>query len=553
MNRTLLLILCDFLLLNLLALTRWEKVEPVASQALPVPELAANAAQKKDEKKDGNMVALLKAELEKESGQRAELERRLKFAESNFQSQDQAMTQLEKNKEKIESNLQTSQQSFDKLTKQYALISQAATKSRQQTDLLQVELVDRNKEIQTTIRELAMLEEEKKKAMIQASNMAVQVKVAEAEKRLIKEQLEKQLEETKNQLEKRMAETKKQLEKEMEEAVKAREIAIKTKEVEIAKQSQAIQALESQKKTVELQVNNLSAKVQTAEKEKSMLQNNVADLKGEVAVVRQEKQMLQTQTARLTAGVQQLAVKSTELTKEFRESQAINANQMFNEVLSNRVDVSVSAIAPGLFSSSERKKQFQSILARDSTGVYALFHITDTPFALSIPAFGMNTIQTSVKRNGRDLAFLPLHFLSTDPRLLAIPVSDRLAAINGIKVYDIATNPFQFPQAVLVGRGGQYYGEAEFKLDPRTPNYVKMKNRFFNRLFGEFSPSAGDLVLSKSGGLLGVMVNSDYCAVVKNFFSAPGTRLDETMRNADSKRVFEELKAQLNQLPSGLQ
>ena len=36
MNRTLLLILCDFLLLNLLALTRWEKIEP----APPRPDSA---------------------------------------------------------------------------------------------------------------------------------------------------------------------------------------------------------------------------------------------------------------------------------------------------------------------------------------------------------------------------------------------------------------------------------------------------------------------------------------------------------------------------------
>ena len=43
MNRTLLLILCDFLLLNLLALTRWEKAEPARPSAPPVPELAANA------------------------------------------------------------------------------------------------------------------------------------------------------------------------------------------------------------------------------------------------------------------------------------------------------------------------------------------------------------------------------------------------------------------------------------------------------------------------------------------------------------------------------
>ena len=43
MNKTLLLILCDFLLLNLLALTRWEKAEPARAKQPPVPELAASA------------------------------------------------------------------------------------------------------------------------------------------------------------------------------------------------------------------------------------------------------------------------------------------------------------------------------------------------------------------------------------------------------------------------------------------------------------------------------------------------------------------------------
>jgi hypothetical protein len=43
MNRTLLLIICDFLLLNLLALTRWEKAEPASAKQPPVPELSANA------------------------------------------------------------------------------------------------------------------------------------------------------------------------------------------------------------------------------------------------------------------------------------------------------------------------------------------------------------------------------------------------------------------------------------------------------------------------------------------------------------------------------
>ena len=65
--------------------------------------------------------------------------------------------------------------------------------------------------------------------------------------------------------------------------------------------------------------------------------------------------------------------------------------------------------------------------------------------------------------------------------------------MSSISVSSLAKSPFKFPEAVLVSRGGKYYGEVEFKLDTRTPSYVKMKTRFMSRLFGEFSPSAGDL------------------------------------------------------------
>ncbi|MBN8247778.1 MAG: hypothetical protein J0L84_10085, partial [Verrucomicrobia bacterium] len=107
--------------------------------------------------------------------------------------------------------------------------------------------------------------------------------------------------------------------------------------------------------------------------------------------------------------------------------------------------------------------------------------------------------------------------------------------------------------AVLFSRGGRRYGEVEFKLDPKTPEYVRMKNRLLSGVFGEFSPSAGDLVLSKTGELLGVMVNSDYCAVLKALQPAPGGVLEADLtRDAMGKRL-EAFRAQLNLLPLGLQ
>jgi hypothetical protein len=530
MNRTLLLILCDFLLLNLLALTRWEQVEPQNLAGEPPAIEEKDDQDAKDEPKD-DMLVLLKAELEKESSKRDDLERRLQFAEANFQTQEKAMSSLRQNSGELENKLQSNQKAYQQLSQQYSIVSLTAAKNRQSVDKLSGDLVDRQKEIQETLRELAMLEEEKRKALLQSSNLANRVKLAEAERKLQKEQFEKTLAETERK----------------------RQADLNAKAVEMAALEKERLAAEKRLASLNGEVTGLNAKVQATEKEKSMLRQNVSELKTEVLVVRQEKEKLRAHTEKLTGGLQKLAATSTELTKEFRDSQAINMNQIFHEFLTNRVDVKITGTASGLFGTSQKEKITQTLLVRDITGVHAVLHVEDTPLTVAKPASGLSDIKSSVSIRGRDLAFQPLEFLGADPRLIAIPVNEALAEISGLKIYNLTSNPFKFPKAVLISKGGTGFGEVEFRLDARNPNFVKMKGGYFKRMFGEFSPSTGDLVFAKSGELLGVMVNSEFCVILKSLQRVRGTRLDQNMRRLDSKRVLEEMKLRVDKLPFSVQ
>src|SRR4030095_9028199 len=83
--------------------------------------------------------------------------------------------------------------------------------------------------------------------------------------------------------------------------------------------------------------------------------------------------------------------------------------------------------------------------------------------------------------------------------------------------YPLAADPYKFSEAVLIDGGGRGYGEVGFKLDATEPGFVRVDNRFFKRMFGDFSPKRGDLVFAKTGEMLGIMVNNDFCAVLKNF------------------------------------
>ena len=120
-------------------------------------------------------------------------------------------------------------------------------------------------------------------------------------------------------------------------------------------------------------------------------------------------------------------------------------------------------------------------------------------------------------------------------------------------VYPLATDPFKFPEAVLIDGGGRGYGEVGFKLDPSGPGFVRVDNRLFKRLFGDFAPSRGDLVFSKTGDLLGIMVNSDYCAVLGNFTPQQTIRTGPDIKSQTTGATLESLIARMRTLPLKLQ
>ncbi len=193
-----------------------------------------------------------------------------------------------------------------------------------------------------------------------------------------------------------------------------------------------------------------------------------------------------------------------------------------------------------------------SVLVTDGSQVYAVFHVDETPFTFKELSSDWHTIVVALERSERKSEMTSLSFLSIDPRIVAIPVDTAQVALLGGKVYPIALDPNKFPEAMLVHKGGSGYGEIPFKLDASLPSYIKMDNRFFKRLMGDFTPSRGDLVFSKTGEFLGIMVSSDYCAIVNNFLSAKSLRLPDTSQQGTEK-ILSEMSARVRSLPFRMQ
>lgn len=477
MNRTLLLILCDFLLLNLLALTRWEKAEPARAKQPPVPELAANAVTK-----EGDLVEMMRQSLADEKSTRDELAQKLSAADTALAAREQSLTQVQaerarlaQEKEAATGSLLESQRVAAELGRKVDTATQQASMTREQLAQLQRELAEKQAEADRQKQSLATLEKQHAT------------------------------------LEKQHADARKQLE-------------------------------------------GLTLAVVVAEQEKKNLREISDTLKTQVQSERSERLKVQEANTQLAQGVGQLAQKSGELTKELRDNRPINANILFNDFLANRVTTTFTGSRRAFLGSSKRSKEANTVLVSDGRQVYALMHIADTLFSLGEYGVEWESLAVEVSRGGTNRAAVgAVQFLTRDPRIVVMPIELAQATALGAKAYPLAADPFKFSEAVLIDANGRGYGEVTFKLEAADPGFVRVDNRLFKRLLGDFAPTRGDLVFSKTGELLGVMVNSDYCAVLKDLSSAKAIRPGPEIKTQATARLFDEIIAQVRALPIKLQ
>ncbi|HEU5080294.1 MAG TPA: hypothetical protein VFT72_13870 [Opitutaceae bacterium] len=464
MNKTLLLIMCDFLLLNLLALTRWEKAEPTRPQQPPAPVVQQGAA---PASKDQDMVDVMKQSLEDEKAQREQLSQQLQQTQSTLQAREENLSKLQNERNQLSNTLATTQQQAQELSQKVEAASRDAAVSRERLAQMQKDLEQRQAEAERQRKALADLEQQQNEAHQRIESLNVAVKVAEQEKQLLRE--------------------------------------------------------------------------------------TATTLKGQVEAERAERLKVQETTTQLAAGVGQMAEQSSALTKEIRDNRPINANTLYSDFLANRVQTTFTAYRGSFLGPVNRSREARTVFFNDGKQTYALLHVDDTPFAIRETGPDWERVTATFQKGGYQGTAPSLNFLAVDPRIIVMPVDAKQAESLQTKVYQLAADPFKFPEVVLISNGGAGYGEVSFKLDATLPHYVRVDNRLFKRLFGDFAPSRGDLVLSKTGELLGIMANSDYCVILNDFTASKILKTGDAVKDQHTGAMFADLDAHLRSLPFKLQ
>ena len=479
MNRSILIVICDFLLVSLLAFSTVD-INKTTSEGVPRQVKTTITTNPIDSRQD--LASVMRLALEQERKGRETL-----------------LGELAKTREAA--------------GQQLALLS------------------EREKQVQTFQQELRRREEQTAQLEQQQTNLLQQFAAAQTNIQTLGQQLQSSSSDALISKEK-LAAMQAELRRQAEQAA--------------ALQRQLGQLSESNQ-LVLTEKQRLAGQLQVAEAEKRMATDQAIRMQEEGKVERAEK-------AKLAEGVKALASKSDQLAQEIQQNRPLAPNTIFNQFVTNRVQASFSAVRSGFLGmESNKRADAQTVLVTDGTNTVALCHVQDTPLSFGDPGTDWQGFAGTL---GRDTTFIPIRSLSfyqLDPRVVFMPITQAEARQLGGKVYRASSDPFKFQDAVLVGAQEGYYGECTFQIDLTTPLYVKMDRNSLKGLFGKFNPSRGDLVFSRTGELLGVMANSTYCIMIKNFKATATFQFAQDVRNQQTGETLARLYSLIARLPYKLQ
>ena len=512
MNKTLLLIICDFLLLNLIHFTAWDNIDPDSS----VPGVGGTetlGSGMGDHSQDLELIKLMLAQSEQE---RSATTQKLDITEEELASTTKRLDKTEKALGNVEENLGNKEAALGNAEKMNLAI---LSEYEQFKDAAQKEAKENTEENQALVKKVTELN-----ANIDGLNFTLNT----TSNKLTNAEI------TANDLDKKLAAAvaladrekqaamaaKKEAGMARTEATAAKAVAAKAN-VQIAQaNTRAVAAQSAAKERVQAaEVRAKEAQVKTDEANKAK-----AGAEQKLAVAAKENTSLKEVVVNERTD-KQIAQKAHEEALRQLGDKPINANMMATLYQQNHVDFATRATRTFSKPNLTTKTVLIEVMEYDPNTrknlpyVHAITHVKETPLRIAANAIGWKETHGHLsKERGKVHNLHHVRFLKSDPRIIVAPVgppnSAQVTAL-GVKPYKLAKKPFKFPKAFIMKKDGRKFGEVIFQMDPKNRDYVKLDKSFIRSMMGEFSPTQGDLVFSQTGELLGIMANSRYCHIIQ--------------------------------------
>ena len=482
MNRSLLLVVCDFLLLSILALARFD-----------VPKDAVIAQD--DQKVVSKEVVERISDGENYDDVVAELEATNETLLENLSSDKDDLLEQ---KLKLEAEIAQRQRELEQKEQEIASKDAVIEGNEEALDLAKKEA----QELESQRKEI----ERKREELLQSN--------AASKKEL--EFLAKNLEQAKKKSEE-LAEMKSQKEQEAEaarlelaasvERAKAQELAAAEAKALLIEEKKRSDELLASTAKIDQKIDSLNKGLDGVGQDLKSVGEGLAGVGEKISTVSQD--------------VQESVEVQKENFRKLNERQTRSVNEIFTRYEQNKVNLELIYSHKTGFSQSVREDKFSvdTILMVDGNFVYALVHAKDSPFRVEMNPRKLVSVTGTITgpKLSKPLQVKEIAFMD-DPRILIVPLyaNPKDLEKTGLELFSAPQNPFLFDDAVVVDVKDGRFGQTKCLRDEKDGRYIEVDEKHFAFLTGAFNPGKGDMVFSQKAELLGIMVNGDYAFHVKN-------------------------------------
>lgn len=491
MNKTLMLVICDFLLLSMLAMARFDRPEAPPDPLAARGEAASEAAE---------LIEVLELSLEAEMEQRTGLKEDLSETRADLEARAAELAEREAALEQTRRELSVTVSEAERLARDKRELEAERARLEESAEAARQSLAEAADERTELVRDLGSLQE----------TAAV-----------------------------------------TQERLRRTEEDLARREAELAERAAEVDRLAAERESLRGEREQIARRLEVAETEKTLLARNLENERLEKEIVRREKERAVEQAERLGEGVGALAEKSENILEEIEKSRPLTMSEIFTRFKQNRVTIRFDSRRRGVFGERTEVHEMRSIVVNDGTGAYILVHEADTPFRFS--AGGLLGVSVEVTFGSGRYPVPEVGFFANDPRILFIPLPASSVAASGLKPFPLSLEPERFEEAVLVSNDERNFGRSEFRRLPESERFLRMDRPVMGELFADFAPSRGDFVFSKNGGLIGLMANAKHAAVVKDFLASGTVKLGTDFDPAVASDTLERLQARLRTLPAAVQ
>ena len=512
MNRSVLLVICDFLLLSILALAKFD-----TSQTEEPEEMVQQKEQ--SEAMEEDLIEVLRLSLTAEQAEREELLQQLQTKEQKINTQEDLLSSKDEKLTETMYSLEALKESQIKLKQEQEALTQVQKQLKKDKALA---LADK----QRILKEKQHFLEENEE--LNAQNQKTIERLSEVEKQRL--EMVEQVGELKQQTASSAA------------RLKFLQEELREQQAAVAEYATTQERLEHEKRLVELEKQALATKLEVAATETKVIKQQLLVARADVEASRQNVEQMQQHATQLAAGVSTLAESTDQIREEVKQLQPQSLNSIFDRFKKNRIWLEFTATREGLLGERDKQYTVRTILVTDGINAYAIMHTADTPFSKS----GLSVVAGSLHLGGRAYRIAEVAFLSVDPRIVVTSVPLELAESAGVVPFSLALEPLRFPETVLIDSQESYFGESKFKLLSDSDRYMRMPSTVISRLFGEFSPKRSDLVFAKTGEFMGMMVNKNYGVLITSLHYSDVLLIGDRFIEKEGNQILEKQKALIN-------